>query len=213
MGPPGREGRGTPTQNDGKTLLANGGNADMRSEHDRVCPVERAGALDAGFRRWLQNPRRILAPCVREGMVALDVGCGPGFFTLPMAEMVGTTGRVFAVDLQEGMLEKLRDKIIGTPLEDRIVLRKCTEDSLGVTEPVDFVLLFYMVHEVPDKDGFFRQIAGVLKPTGSVLVVEPPVHVSKSAFETTLRIAEAAGLRRSQGPRVTLSKTAILQKG
>jgi len=60
---------------------------------NRVCPVDLSGGLDNIFRRWLQNPQKILLPHVKEGMAALDFGCGPGFFTLAMAELVGPTGR------------------------------------------------------------------------------------------------------------------------
>jgi 2-polyprenyl-3-methyl-5-hydroxy-6-metoxy-1,4-benzoquinol methylase len=52
----------------------------MESERNRVCPVELAHSLDNTLRRWLQNPQRILAPYIQEGMTVLDVGCGPGFF-------------------------------------------------------------------------------------------------------------------------------------
>jgi Ribosomal protein L11 methylase len=58
----------------------------------RVCPVERAGGLDNWVRRWLQNPRKFLAPYVSKGMTVLDMGCGPGFFSLEMASMVGVSG-------------------------------------------------------------------------------------------------------------------------
>ncbi|NNK85219.1 MAG: SAM-dependent methyltransferase, partial [Desulfobacterales bacterium] len=73
----------------------------MGEEHIRVCPVERAGTLDNRFRRWLQNPQTILQPYIEAGMTVLDLGCGPGFFTLDMAQMVGQAGRVFACDLQD----------------------------------------------------------------------------------------------------------------
>ena len=63
---------------------------------DRVCPVERAGMLDSRFRRWLQNPEKIVRPYLREGMTAVDLGCGPGFFTVDMAIMVGETGLTFS---------------------------------------------------------------------------------------------------------------------
>ncbi|MBM4341663.1 MAG: class I SAM-dependent methyltransferase [Deltaproteobacteria bacterium] len=185
----------------------------MNTNRGRVCPVERAGSLDNVFRRLLQNPLKILAPYIQEGIVALDVGCGPGFFTLTMAQLVGSTGRVIGVDLQEGMLEKIRRKIRETEFENRIALHKCEGNSIGVAEQVDFVLLFYMVHEVPNKDEFFTEIARLLKPTGKVLIVEPPFHVSKAAFESTLRTAEKAGFKHSRGPRILLSKTSILQRG
>ena len=113
---------------------------------DRICPVERAGSLDNRFRRWFQNPRKILGPYLKEGMTALDVGCGPGFFSLDMARMAGTTGRVIAADLQNAMLDKIRVKIKGTELEKRITLHTCEKDKISISEKVDFVLLFYMVH-------------------------------------------------------------------
>lgn len=185
----------------------------MSTAESRVCPVGLAGGLDNIVRRWLQNPLRILGPYVQEGMIALDVGCGPGFFTVAMAQLTGRSGRVIAVDLQEGMLRRVREKIRGTELEKRITLQKCTEDSLGVSQEVDFVLLFYMVHEVPNKVQLFREIARVLRPNGQVLIVEPPLHVSKARFTETLRIAESAGLTAARAPTIFLSKTAILTKG
>lgn len=185
----------------------------MSDRKRRVCPVERAGGLDNRIRRWLQNPQKILGPYIKEGMTVLDVGCGPGFFTLDMAQMVGKTGRVIASDLQEGMLQKVRDKIKGTVLEERIKLHKCEENKIGVPEPVDFILLFYMVHEVENKDRFFNEVKTILKPNGKVLIVEPPFHVSRSAFKETVRKAMDVGFTAVEGPKVIFSKTVILKKG
>ncbi len=185
----------------------------MSNRNNRVCPVERAGSLDSRIRRWLQNPQKILRPYIEEGMTVLDVGCGPGFFSIDMAQMVGKSGRVIASDLQEGMLQKVRDKIKGTELEKRITLHKCEENKIGVSEHVDFVLLFYMVHEIPHKEEFFNEIGTILRPNGQVLIVEPPFHVSKSALEETVRKARNAGFADVEGPNVLFSKTVILKKG
>jgi ubiquinone/menaquinone biosynthesis C-methylase UbiE len=179
----------------------------------RVCPVERAGSLDNRIRRWVQNPRKILGPYIEEGMTVLDLGCGPGFFSIDMAQMVGKSGRVIASDLQEGMLKKLRDKIQGTELEERITLHKCLENRIGVSEKVDFVLAFYMVHEVPNQEEFFNEIGSVLKPNGQVLIVEPPFHVSKTTFEETVRKARISGFVPVERPRVFLSKAVMMKKG
>ncbi len=179
---------------------------------NRVCPVERAGSLDNSWRRWFQNPQKILKPYLRQGMTVLDVGCGPGFFSLAMAEMVGESGRVIAVDLQQGMLDKLQAKLSGTQLEKRVQLHLSADDRLGVTEPVDFALLFYMVHEVPDKASFFAELYSVLKSESSALLVEPPLHVSDSAFQKTLQLAEEAGFSVLAGPKMILHKTALLLK-
>ena len=179
---------------------------------NRVCPIERAGSLDNKIRRWLQNPRKILSPYIEKGMTVLDVGCGPGFFSIDMAQMVGKSGRVIASDLQEGMLQKVREKIKTTELEARITLHKCEDNKIGVLEHVDFVLLFYMVHEVLNKKNFFNEIETILKPDGQILIVEPPFHVSKSAFEETISKARQVGFTNIHGPNVLFSKTVILTK-
>ena len=185
----------------------------MSDNHNRrVCPVERAGHLDSKIRRWLQNPQKLLGPYLQEGMTVMDVGCGPGLYSIEMARMVGKTGHVIAVDLQAGMLQKLNDKVEGTELEERITLHLSTEDKIGFSGRVDFVLAFYMVHELPDQDAFFSEIATLLKPSGKVLVVEPPLHVSKKAFEKTVRKARNAGLRLAEKPKVFFGKSAVFKK-
>jgi ubiquinone/menaquinone biosynthesis C-methylase UbiE len=183
----------------------------MNNDTTSVCPVEKAGLLESRIRRWLQNPRKIVTPYIEEGMIVLDIGCGPGFFSVAMAHLVGKTGRVIACDLQEGMLQKLKDKIQGTELEQRVTLHKCEENKLGVSEKVDFILAFYMVHEIPDKKEFFREIGSLLKPKGKFLMVEPPFHVSKTEFLKTLSTAREAGLSLVARPKVFLSKTAVLE--
>lgn len=178
----------------------------------RVCPVEMSGSLDNRVRRWFQNPQKILQPYIEEGMAVLEIGCGPGFFTLDMARMVGQSGRVIAVDMQEGMLEKLKSKIAGTDLERRIEPHKCEVDRIGISETVDFILLFYVAHEIPDKSGLFRELYPLLCGDGQILIVEPPFHVSKAAFEQMLKQAEEAGFVHAKSPKMLLHKTAILQK-
>jgi SAM-dependent methyltransferase len=180
---------------------------------NRLCPVENAGHLDNRLRRWAQNPRKIVKPYVQEGMTVLDVGCGPGFFSMDVAELVGESGRVIAADLQDGMLRKLRNKIRGTELEKRITLHKCEKDKIGVTAAVDFVLVFYMFHEVPDQKAFLDELGLILKPGGRVLIVEPPFHVSTSAFAEMVGNAGNAGFELVERPNVFFGKTAVLKKG
>jgi ubiquinone/menaquinone biosynthesis C-methylase UbiE len=127
--------------------------------------------------------------------------------------MVGKSGRVIAADLQEGMLQKVRDKIQGTELEERITLHKSDENKIGVSEKVDFVLAFYVVHELPDQKEFFEELKSILKPEGQALIIEPPFRVSKAAFKETIKKAKDAGFTSAKGPKVFLSKTAILKNG
>jgi ubiquinone/menaquinone biosynthesis C-methylase UbiE len=184
----------------------------VSDKNNRVCPVERAGRLDNRIRRWLQNPQKILSPYIEEGMTVLDIGCGPGFFSIEMAQMVGKSGQVIAVDLREGMLQNLRSKIQGTGLEQRITLHKSEANRIGTSEKIDFALAFYVIHELPDQKHFFEELESLLKPKAQTLIVEPPFRVSKKAFEETIRKARDAGLTPAAGPRVFLSRTTILKK-
>ena len=174
-----------------------------------VCPVSFAGALDGRIRRWLQSPHRLLEPYVREGMTALDFGCGPGFFTLELARLVGSSGRVIAGDLQPGMLERTRAKAQGTALEPRITLHQCQANAIGLSTPVDFALAFYVLHELPEPAVFLTEMRGLLAARGRLFIVEPPFHVSRAAFEATLRVAHQAGLRLVARPRIRFNKAAL----
>jgi ubiquinone/menaquinone biosynthesis C-methylase UbiE len=180
-------------------------------QENRVCPVALARSLDSGIRRWLQPPRKILAPYIKEGMTVLDVGCGPGFFSIELARLVGKSGRVIAADLQEGMLQKLKDKIRGTELEKRMTLHQCEKSKLGLSEKVDFILAFYMVHEIPDQQGFFNEMKSALKPNGRVFIVEPPIHTSKKEFNETIRKARDAGFIVISRPKIFPNKAVVLQ--
>ena len=185
----------------------------MAHETDRVCPVALANSLDSRMRRWLQDPRKILSPFVKEGMTVLDIGCGPGFFSIELARLVGTTGRVIAADLQDGMLERLSAKIRGTELEERIHLVKCDSASINVSEPIDFGLAFWMVHEVPDKASFFKQLQAIATAETRILVVEPKFfHVSRRQFEKSMAIARENGFSVTPGPRLLLCWSAVLTR-
>lgn len=64
--------------------------------------------LDNPLRRLIHAPEKIIGPYVRPGMTVMDVGCGMGLFSMPMARIVGNQGRVIAVDLQQEMFDVLR---------------------------------------------------------------------------------------------------------
>ena len=140
----------------------------MIANKHKICPVEHAGVLDFSLRKWMHNPHRILSPYVKSGMTVLDLGAGPGFFTLEMARLVGESGKVIAADLQEGMLEKIRTKVQNTYLEKIITLHKVGEDKIGLEEKVDFALFFYVLHEVPNQEKLLEEIKTILKGNFSI---------------------------------------------
>ena len=182
------------------------------NKQKHVCPVERAGALDNRLRRLVQNPQKILKPYISEGMTILDVGCGPGFFSVEMAKMLNGTGKVISADVQKGMLDIIRGKISGTPLEQRIELHQSSFESIGVVEKVNFVLAFYMIHEVSDQKKFIEELASILKPNGLILIIEPKFHVSKKAFGIMVDMIKAIGFNVVGNPKVFISRAIALKK-
>jgi len=175
-----------------------------------VCPAEYAGGLDNSFRRWLQNPEKILKPYINKGMTVLDLGCGPGVFTVEIAKMVQESGKVIAADLQAGMLEIIAGKIKGTSLQKRIELHKCEKDSLGITEKTDFILAFWMVHEVPDHERLFDELKTILKPGGKLYIIEPKIHVNRTAYDKMIKGVIKAGFEIIDRPKVFFSRSLLL---
>jgi ubiquinone/menaquinone biosynthesis C-methylase UbiE len=176
-----------------------------------VCPWWIGYLLVSPIRRWFQNPEKILSPYISEGMTVLDIGPGMGFFTIPAARMVGDTGRVIAVDIQEKMLKSLVKRAEKAGVAGRIVTKICEPDNLGVSEPIDLCLAINVVHEVPDANALCSQIRAILKPTGRLLLAEPGGwHVSEKDFDGTLAKASAAGLRLIRRPEIRRSQSALL---
>jgi ubiquinone/menaquinone biosynthesis C-methylase UbiE len=181
----------------------------------RVCPWWIGYLLASPLRKLRQDPRAILAPFVREGMVVLEPGPGMGFFTLELARLVGPTGRVIAVDVQPRMLAALRRRARRRQLQDRIETRLAKDDDMPVadlTGRVDFALAFAMVHEVPDAGRFFAAAARTLRPGAPLLLAEPRGHVKEPAFAATLETAALAGLGLESRPVISGSLSALLVK-
>jgi ubiquinone/menaquinone biosynthesis C-methylase UbiE len=185
----------------------------MKSKNEKyLCPAKMAGGLDNSIRRFLQNPQKILNPFVKEGMTVLDVGCGPGFFTVEIAKMLNGTGNVIAADVQDGMLDIIRKKIQGTLLEQSIELHKSEFESVGVTEKVDLVFAFWMVHEVRNQRKFFEELASILKPDGLFLIIEPKIHVTKRSFDAMVDLLKECGFIIVGSAKVFFSRAITLSK-
>lgn len=177
-----------------------------------LCPRWMCFTFDNFLRRLVQDPQRILKPYIKQGWTVLDVGPGVGYFTLPLAGLVGEKGKVIAADLQAEMLATIHHRAVKAGLDARIELHRTTENSIVVTEPVDFCLAFWMVHEVPDRAHFFAELFDNLKPGGLLLLVEPKIHVTHKSYVTTVKIAKSAGFLPVSEPKIFLSYSVLLQK-
>jgi cyclopropane fatty-acyl-phospholipid synthase-like methyltransferase len=184
----------------------------LLSRDEHVCPWWMAWTFDNPLRKLFQDPERILGSFVREGMTVADIGCGMGYFSVAMAKMIGPGGRVLSVDLQEKMLQYLKKRAVRAGVQDRITTILAEPDDIKISGQVDFLLAFWMVHEVKDIPRFFDQVAAILKPGGKVLYVEPRMHVTQKRLEEILGYAKAAGFAASDGPKVSMSRSAVLER-
>jgi ubiquinone/menaquinone biosynthesis C-methylase UbiE len=176
---------------------------------EHICPWWFAYTFDNPLRRLIHPPARIFEGLVREGQTAVDIGCGMGYFTLGLARMVGESGQVIAVDLQERMLELTRQRAGRAGLLERVDLCQSAAEQLHLDEKADFVLAFWMAHEVPDKPGFFEAVASILKPSAHFLLVEPKGHVTQAVFEKEVTQAKATGLIPVKNPPTAISRAAL----
>jgi ubiquinone/menaquinone biosynthesis C-methylase UbiE len=186
-----------------------------KAEHHQVCPVWVGYLLASPIRTLFQNPQKILAPHVSAGMRVLDVGPAMGFFTLPLARLVGPSGRVVCVEIQERMLSRLLRRARRAALADRIEARVCDADSLRIADlagAIDFVLAFAVVHEVGNVARFFGELRSVLTPRGRVLFAEPRGHVSARAFQESLSVAKQNGLHQTESVKIARSHAVILER-
>lgn len=179
----------------------------------RVFPCWLGWLLANPWRRWVQNPAGIVAPFVSEGMTVLEVGPGFGYFTIELARLVGTTGRVVAIDVQPQMLAGLGRRARRAGLLDRVEMRVPEGRHLGVRAfqgAIDFALAFAVVHEVQDQEVLFEDLHGALKPGGRLLIAEAVGHVALGEFAETLRVAGGAGFRVVSQPFIRGNRTALL---
>ena len=179
---------------------------------NRVCPWWLGYTFDNPIRPLVHKPAQLFAPHVAAGMTVADLGCGLGYFSIGLARMVGPGGRVFAVDLQQEMLDRARRRAERAGVAEIIEFRRCEADDLGLPEPLDFALAFWMVHETPDAERFFRQVGAALKPARPLLCAEPKIHVSAGDFDEALAAAGRAGLRAGIPPAVWFSRAALLTR-
>jgi 2-polyprenyl-3-methyl-5-hydroxy-6-metoxy-1,4-benzoquinol methylase len=107
------------------------------------------------------------------------------------------------------MLKALWKRAKKTGVGQQIMTHLCKADSLGLNRQFDFVLAFWMVHEVPNHLAFFKEIKSLLKPSGRFLLSEPILHVNQAMYEKTVKTAESVGLVLKEKPKISLSRSAL----
>lgn len=182
--------------------------------NNQICPWWMGYALLIPLRKLGQNPYKILGPHINNGMTVMDYGSAMGYFSLPMAKMTGDNGKVYCVDIQKKMLEKLSKRARNARLDHVIepLLLGDTYNPAELANQVDFTLLFAVVHEVPDREQLFRELYAMTKTGGAVLFAEPSAHVTIEHFNQSVSIACMAGFSLSVNKPVINGLSALLEK-
>jgi ubiquinone/menaquinone biosynthesis C-methylase UbiE len=179
---------------------------------DPVCPRWLIRAFDNPLRRLVQNPERILQEFVEPGDRCLDVGCGYGYFTIPLARLVGPSGSITAVDIQSEMLKGARRRAEKAHLLSRIHFHQSDSTGLHIPGAFDFALAFWVLHEVADQESILAEICGALKVGGHFLLSEPRIHVAAQYFHRIIAQAEERGFERVSDLRIFFSRSLIMEK-
>jgi 2-polyprenyl-3-methyl-5-hydroxy-6-metoxy-1,4-benzoquinol methylase len=171
--------------------------------------------LASPVRRLFENPDEILVPLVRPGMTAVDIGSAMGFFSLPLARLVGPEGRVVCVDVQRRMLAALQRRARRRGLDGVIETRQCSQEDAGLgglEGRADLVLAIHVVHETSYPERFIEGCAATIRPGGRLLIAEPRGHVSGDDFEKTRRVALECGLDELPSPALRRSRAVLLER-
>lgn len=182
----------------------------VRDKH--VCPWYCCFTFDNIFRKGFQNPYKILSGYLKAGDTVMDVGPGQGYFSIPMAKMVGENGRVIVIDIQKKMLDILERRAQKENVADRILFKLASDTNYGINSEVDFALAFWMVHEVPDKKALFQSIYDSMRHGKQFLVVEPYLHVTGKMMEETVKTAQGVGFALIDMLKIFFSRAALLRK-
>jgi ubiquinone/menaquinone biosynthesis C-methylase UbiE len=132
---------------------------------------------------------------LQPGMTVLDIGCGPGRLTIPLARQVGPQGQVVAIDIQPGMLRRAQDKAIAANLTNIRFQEAAVGEGKLEPNQSDRALLVTVLGEIPDRPAALKEIFNALKPGGILSVTEIIFDPHYQRRSTILRLAAAVGFR------------------
>jgi len=158
-----------------------------------VCPSWLSFILYNPLRKILTDREKVLGESgIIHDSVVLEVGAGNGFFT----EMLATHAKkVYAVELQRGMVAKLKRRVAG--FGNKVSIIECDIAACGIEDNVaDICLMYYSFHEVKDKAGAVKEISKALKEGGFLSLYEPTIEVNARGMRNTVEIFENAGFKK-----------------
>jgi len=155
--------------------------------------------LSMPIRKLFENPYRTLSPFVKKGMTVLDHGCGPGFYTIPLAYLVGEKGMVYAVDSDRKSIQALEDKLKKKGIKN-VETFLSRDLSFIPSSSIDFLLSKDVLCCTVLHKELAKEIERVLKPGGRALVTirrfrgKDPRSISAEEFFSLFEYIEKRGV-------------------
>ena len=129
-------------------------------------------------------------------MQVLEVGCGSGAFTTFVARAIGEKGKVYALDIQEKMLEQLKNKLLkpdNRDIKNIEMINKSAYELPFENNSIDLVYMVTVLPEIPDRNRALLEIKRVLKPGGILAITELLPDPDYPLKSTTIRLGREAG--------------------
>jgi predicted methyltransferase len=140
-----------------------------------------APVMGVGGAGWLERPEReaeeapsiaIRALQLKKGQVVADIGAGSGYYTMRMADAVGPEGKVYATDIQTGMLDILRRRVTAARLTNVETVLSAPDDPKLPADSLDLAIMVDVYHELSAPQEFIRRLRPALKRTGRLVLLE-----------------------------------------
>jgi ubiquinone/menaquinone biosynthesis C-methylase UbiE len=141
--------------------------------NERRFNASQAHRLDDPARRaWLSPAEVLAAMAFDSGLTIADVGAGTGYFSLPLAQAVGSQGKIYAVDAQDDMLSLLRQKLNEGSFSNVELIHAEADDTTLPTGSCDLFFAANVWHEFDDRGAVLRESARVLKAGGRIAILD-----------------------------------------
>jgi ubiquinone/menaquinone biosynthesis C-methylase UbiE len=138
-----------------------------------ACGPLKRYAYEGGSRDAWQQPERVVAALgIEPGDRVADLGAGSGYFTVRLAQAVGSGGKVHAVDVDAGMNDYLRKRLARERITNVDVILGRFDDPLLPDGGVDLVVVIDTYHHIGDRPAYFRRLQRDLAPDGRVAVID-----------------------------------------
>jgi len=169
-----------------------------------------APVMGVGGAQWLERPERedeeapskaLDALELKPGMVVADIGAGSGYYSSRMAKRVGPTGRVYATDIQPGMIELLERRIKAEGLANVTTVLGGVDDPRLPAKSIDLAIMVDVYHELQQPQIFLQRLKDTFKPGGRLVLLEfrkedpkiPILEVHKMSVDEVRQEMEAEG--------------------